>query len=59
MEDIVNTENAVAYGGSQDKWVFCLELLGLSITADGEDKCDSAIEDLERRFELLLMRNGR
>ena len=59
MIDVANLSNAIEYGESQDKWVYCLELLGLSITADGEDKCDNAIEDLEKRFESLLLRATR
>lgn len=43
----------------QDRWVFCLELLGMSITQDGSEACDSEIELLEQQFEQIMMEESR
>ena len=43
------------WASEDDKWVFCLELLGMSITQDGHERCDSEIERLELTFEDILL----
>ena len=48
-------ENARAYHNEQDKFVFCLDLLDLCLTIDGDRYCDRFVNLLEDQFEELLV----
>ena len=54
IEIVATLVNAFQYEAQTDKWVFCLELLGLSTSVDGDNVCDRAVERLERRFEAII-----
>lgn len=44
---VATPENAKKYSETTDKYVFCLDLLGLSLTYDGQTFCDRAVDTLE------------
>jgi hypothetical protein len=46
-------DDFAAYEETQDKFIFCLDLLDLSLRIDGEDKCDHLVEQLEQQFDTL------
>ena len=46
-------DDFTAYEATQDKFIFCLDLLDLSLRIDGEDKCDRLVEQLEQQFDTL------
>jgi len=46
-------DDFAAYEETQDKFIFCLDLLDLSLRIDGEDKCDRLVEQLEQQFDTL------
>jgi hypothetical protein len=50
----VTMADAVKYQGEQDKFVFCLDLLELSLNEDGDDVCDHWVQQLENKFEKML-----
>lgn len=50
INSVATPQNAKTYSETTDKYVFCLDLLGLSLTHDGATICDSAVEVLEERF---------
>ena len=47
-------ENAQEYQKEQDKFVFCLGLLELSLCKNGDSYCDHYVCELEDKFEKLL-----
>ena len=54
MEDVTTLANAKAYQDTSEKFIFCLDLLELSLTDDGDPYCDGEVNLLEDRFEWLL-----
>lgn len=46
--------DAVKYQAEQDKFVFCLDVLELSLELDGDDICDHWVQQLENKYEKLL-----
>lgn len=54
IEQVATLENAQKYEQVGDKFVFCLNLLGLSLTENGDRFCDVAVMKLEDKFDALL-----
>jgi len=46
-------DNAKEYFATPDQFVFCLELLELSLEEDGDQYCDNAVNKLEDIFEAI------
>lgn len=50
IREVGTPENAKTYFETTDKYVFCLDLLGLSLTYNGQVICDRAVDILEELF---------
>lgn len=59
-DQLVNTiENAtmadaLKYQATPDKFVFCLDVLELSLDIDGDSVCDHWVQQLENKFDKML-----
>ena len=51
IREVGTLENAKKYFETTDKYVFCLDLLDLSLTYDGHALCDKAVQILEEHFD--------
>lgn len=54
IEQVATLENAQKYEQLGDKFVFCMNLLDLSLTENGESFCDAVVMKLEDKFDALL-----
>jgi hypothetical protein len=58
IHDLINEAstlvNAIAYDNEDDKFIFCLDLMGLGLIEYGDKTCSDAVERLEKRFERIL-----
>lgn len=54
IEQVATLENAHKYEQVGDKFVFCMDLLDLSLTENGERFCDVSVMKLEDKFDVLL-----
>lgn len=54
IDQFATYENAKAYAATDDKFVFCIDLLGLTATAvDGSEMLTRLVDSLEDRFDDL------
>lgn len=51
-------DNARIWNGLTDQYVFCLDLLDLSLEFNHHSKCDRLVNQLEEAFEVLLQEAG-
>ena len=51
MTNYATLENATAYKNTDDKFIFCLDLMGLSINERGAEQSVNALEDM---FDIIL-----
>ena len=54
IDDVATLDNAKTWLGKTDKFVYCLDLLGLSLIRSGEEYCTAMVESLEEKFDTLL-----
>jgi hypothetical protein len=54
VDQVATYENAKAYAATDDKFVFCIDLLGLTAAkVDGSETLTHLLESLEDRFDDL------
>jgi hypothetical protein len=46
--------DALKYQATADKFVFCLDILELSLDEDGDGVCDHWVQQLENKFDSML-----
>ena len=56
LEKLNTFENAKAWKATDEKFIFCLDLLELSLIDDGDGFCDLTVNSLEDLFEKTLDR---
>lgn len=56
IRQVATLENARLYAATQDKFIFCLDLLDLSLMHNGDEYCAVRVEKLEDRFDIINRR---
>ena len=54
--ETADLDDARIYDAQEEKFIHCLEVLGLSLRADGDQFCDHWVNLLEDRYDALLNR---
>ena len=52
--NLATLPNARAWAAKTDQFCFCLDLLDMSLVADGENTCNYWVNRLENEFDLLI-----
>lgn len=55
IEQVATPENVQKYHETTDKFVFCLDLMGLSLVLNSEKFCERAVNALEDRLENITI----
>jgi len=54
VQKFATIENAQKWASTDAPFVFCLDLMNLSLAIDGDDKCFALVEKLELKFDRCL-----
>ena len=55
MDKHITEANLAAYLNTEEKFLFCMDLLGLSLTRHGDKFCTDLVEKMEQAFENLFV----
>ena len=53
IKDLATKGNAAKYAATYEKFIFCLDLLDLSLIGDGDEYCEFWVNKLEDRFDVI------
>jgi hypothetical protein len=54
LKSAATRENAEAWKAATEKFTFCLDILELSLHADGDARCSVAVDRIEVMFEQMI-----
>jgi len=59
IQEVLTVKNATEWFHSDEKFTYCLDLLGLSLAQDGDDLCRNEVNNLEQELELIMIEERR